>query len=301
MLSTRILGPLLGCIALQLNVTTCRSPGESDKAPPSETSQPPKEVRLDGVDTADLTAREKAQWSGLVSTLLSPCSNVPVPVHECVQQKRDCKACLPAAKYLLKEVKQGRSKAQAELAYQARFAADQVKNISIEGSPQKGATDATITLVEFADFECPACKAATPVLDALVEKNADVRLVFKNFPLDFHEHAEDAARASMAADEQGKFWDMHKALFKEAEPLTLVKLSSLAKTLGLSAEQFEKSLRSEVVVDRVARDKKHGKELNLRGTPSVFINGREFSYAADFAQELEAWVALERELLAKKP
>lgn len=299
MLSTRLLSPLLGCMVINLNMTTCRSPGESDKAPPS-TSQTAADVSLPGIDTKELTARERAQWSSHVTDLLAPCESTPVGIKECVQTKRDCAACLPAARYLLNEVRQGRTKAQVELAYSGRFGADQVKSISLDGSPSKGATDAPITIVEFADFECPACRAASPLLDALVLKHPDLKLVFKNFPLDFHQNAEPAARAAMAADKQGKFWEMHKELFSSPEPLTAEHITALAKKVGLDLAQFDKDQRSEAVVDAVNRDKKQGREAQLKGTPSLFINGREFNYATDFGGELEQWLGLERELLGAR-
>ncbi|HSC86846.1 MAG TPA: thioredoxin domain-containing protein, partial [Polyangiaceae bacterium] len=212
MLTSRLMGPLLGCMVINLNLTTCRSPAESDPVPPSQAAAP-AETKLEGVDTSQLTAREKAQWSAHVNQLLAPCESTPVPVAQCVKEKRDCAACTPAAQYLLEQVQSGHTKAQAEAAYRARFAADQVKSIDLLGSPSRGPGDAIITVVEFADFECPACKAASPALDKVLAENPDVRFVFKNFPLDMHPNAESAARAAMAADKQGKFWEMHHELF----------------------------------------------------------------------------------------
>ncbi len=298
MLTSRLMGPVLGCMVINLNMTTCRSPGESDPVPPA-TAQTPSDVKLPGVDTSQLTAREKSQWSAHVSQLLSPCESTPVTIAQCVQEKRDCPACTPASKYLLAQVLQGRTKAQAEAAYRARFAADQVRDIDLVGSPSRGAPDAPIVIVEWADFECPACKAASPTLDDFVEKNPDVRLVFKNFPLDMHPHAEGAARAAMAADKQGKFWEMHHALFSSQEPPTPEFIAATVKKLGLDATAFDKDQRSEAVADAVARDRKQGRDAQLKGTPSIYVNGREFSYQTELGGELKEWVALERQLLGK--
>ena len=298
MLTSRLIGPLLGCMVINLNMTTCRSPGEDEPGPPSA-APAPVDVKLSGIDTGDLTAREKAQWSAHVTQLLAPCESTPVSIAQCVEEKRNCAACTPAAEYLLVQVRQGRTKAQAEAAYRARFASDQVRNIPLEGSPSKGPTDASIVIVEWADFECPACKAASPQLDELVQAHQDVRLVFKNFPLDIHQNAETAARAAMAADKQGKFWEMHHALFQAEEPPTAEFIARTAKSLGLDMAAFEKDLRSEAVADAVSRDRKQGRDVQLKGTPSVFINGREFSYSMDMATELKAWIALERKLLAR--
>jgi len=285
-------------MVINLNMTTCRSPGESDPVPPA-TAQTPSDVKLPGVDTSQLTAREKSQWSAHVSQLLSPCESTPVSIAQCVQEKRDCQACTPASKYLLAQVLQGRTKAQAEAAYRARFAADQVRDIDVAGSPSRGAPDAPIVIVEWADFECPACKAASLTLDDFVEKNPDVRLVFKNFPLDMHPHAEGAARAAVAADKQGKFWEMHHALFGAQEPPTPEFIAATVKKLGLDAAAFDKDQRSEAVADAVARDRKQGRDAQLKGTPSIYVNGREFSYQTELGAELREWIALERQLLGK--
>lgn len=296
MFTTRFLGSMLTCMVVNLNMTTCRSPGEADPRPTPATEGRSAEVQLPGVDTSDLTNRERAQWSALVSELLAPCEDTPVSVRACIETERACGACAPAAQFLLQQTRQGRTKAQAEAVYRLRFAADQVKEIPLDGSPSKGAEDAPIVIVEWADFECPACRSITPALDAFVEKNPDVRLVFKNFPLDFHAHAETAARAVTAAHQQGKFWEMHKELFATSE-LSQETIRSIAKKLGLDMPRFEKDLRSEAVADAVASEKKQGKDVQLRGTPALFINGREFNYSVDLVSDLGAWVEMERQIL----
>ncbi len=293
------MGALTGSIFINLNMTTCRSPGETDQG------QAPQgggvtNVELVGVDTSQLTAREKREWSAHVSEQLAPCANQPVSIAQCVQEKRPCAACLPAAKYLLDQVQKGRTRAQAEAAFRARFAPDQVKPIELTGSPSKGPTDAPVVIVEWADFECPACKAASPVIDATLAKHPnDVRLVFKNFPLEIHQNAETAARAAMAADRQGKFWEMHHALFTSEVPPTRGAIDAIAKKLGLDMTQFSKDLESEAIADVVQRDRKQGDGVRLHATPTIYVNGREFSYADDLASELDAWINLELELLGR--
>lgn len=296
MLSPRFAVPLLSCMVVQLNFTACRSPGDSESTPPPATPKESKNVDLAGIDTKDLTPREKAEWSAQVSEQLAPCDNTPVSLAECVNTGRDCAACKPAAEYLLERVKLGMSRAQLGEAYAQRFTAKGYKEIDIAGSPSRGPSDAAITVVEWADFECPACRAASPSLEAVLAQNPDVRFVFKNFPLDVHPNAEQAARAAVAADLQGKFWEMHHLLFETEPPLTKERIFELAKKVGLDLGRFEKDMRSEVVADRVRRDKKQGEAADLRGTPTVYINGRLFDYSTDMAKDLEAWFALERKL-----
>jgi protein-disulfide isomerase len=298
MITTRLLGTLFGAAVLNFQLTTCHSPGESENSTP-KTADKPKLVELPGVNTSDLTPREKTQWSQLVSEMLAPCEGTAGTVAECVQAKKSCGACVPAASYLVEKVRAGLTKPQVEASYRARFAADQVKPIALEGSPSMGPPDAAVTIVEWADFECPACRAAFPVVEAFLKKNPDVRFVFKNFPLEMHQNAESAARSAMAADRQGKFWEMHHALFSSAEPLTAAQQTGIAKQLGLDLKQFEKDQRSEVVADAVSRDKKQGRDVELSGTPTIYINGRYFTFNTDLERELSQWVTLERTLLGK--
>jgi predicted DsbA family dithiol-disulfide isomerase len=298
MLTARLMAALLGSAFINLNMTTCRSPGEGEKVPETDQAAPTR-VKLQGVDTSDLSPREESQWSGHVSELLAPCSSVPVSVAKCVEEKRACEACKPAAEYLLQQVREGKTRAQVDVAYKERFAPDTVQEIDLTGSPSKGPAGAPITIVEWADFECPACKAAVPEIEEVMASAGDVRLVFKNFPLDIHENAEYAARAAMAADKQGKFWEMHKALFASQLPPTEATVLQLASDLGLDLEKFKKDQRSEEVADAVARDRKQGDAVKLRATPTLFINGRLFSYGTDLKAGLLDWIALERKLLPK--
>lgn len=300
MLSWRLMGALLGSIVINLNMTTCRSPGENGNGSAQQPAS--SDVQLAEVDTSQLTTREKREWSSLVSELLAPCPDQPVSVARCVQEKRPCRACLPAAQFLMQEVRKGRTRGQAEAAYRARFGKDQVKQIDLSDSPRKGSPRAPVVIVEWADFECPACRAASPVLDGVVKKRPDqVQLVFKNYPLDIHPNAEWAARAAMAAHKQGKFWEMHDALFSASPPLTRATLESLAKQIGLDVEQFTRDLESEAVADRVAQDRKQGEAVRLRATPTIYVNGREFTYSEDLTAELEDWIDLELQLLDAPP
>ncbi len=295
MLTARLTVALLGSAFLNLSMTTCRSPGETDKTP--EKKSEPARVTLSGVDTSQLSPREEARWSAHVSELLAPCEDTPVSVAKCVEEKRNCSACQPAAEFLVAQVREGKTQAQVDAAYKARFSPDAVFEVDTMGSPSKGSPNAPITIVEWADFECPACRAASPVIEEVIKENKDVRLVFKNYPLDAHPNAEQAARAALAADLQGKFWEMHKALFASQMPLTESTLLQIAKDLGLDEAKFKDDMRSEEVADRVARDRKQGEAVKLRATPTIVINGRMFDYASDMKQGFDQWLGLERKLV----
>lgn len=277
-------------------LTTCRSPGEGG-AEPSPVKAEPVAATLKGVDTSALTAREKSEWSGYVNEFLAPCADQPVSLAQCVNEARPCKACVPAARYLIEQTRRGRVRAQVEASYRARFAPEAVKQLSLEGSPTKGPSNAPVVIAEWADFECPACASARTLVDELVKRYPnDVRVVFKHFPLSMHPNAEKAARAAVAAQRQGKFWELHGALFDNQDKLDPAKIEQLAKGVGLEMPRFAQDRDSESTADFVARDRKQGEALELKSTPSLFINGRLFPPTPDFAEELEEWVKLEIEL-----
>jgi protein-disulfide isomerase len=235
------------------------------------------------------------RWREYVSELLAPCPDQPVSIAQCVTESRACGACLPAAKFLVERVRRGDARTQAEAAFRARFSPEAVKSIDLKGSPSKGATSPVVTVVEWADFECPFCGVAAPLLKALVERYPnEVQLVFKNYPLSAHEHSEQAARAGVAAFHQGKFWQMNQAMFESQksglDDTTLVKL---ARDQGLDMKTFDTDRASEATADAVARDRKQADELGLQGTPMIYINGRHFTEHFDLRQDLQPWIELE--------
>ncbi len=292
--------PLL--LALVTVGATCnRNNDESGETPSAE---PKANVQLPGVDSSVLTPREHQLWSELVSELLSPCPDVAVPVAQCVTEKRSCALCVPAASFLLRQVQSGRPKADISEVYAARFDPKRVKTIVIGESPAKGSKDPAVTLVEFADFECPACGAAFPLLEQVYEKyGKNMQIVFKHFPLDIHPNAKLAAQASYAAQKQGQFWKMHKILFENQLRLTEPDLVAHAQAIGLDVEQFKKDMHSDEAKDRVVQEKKQGESLGVDATPTIFINGRDcdLSKLGNPVKDLEEWIELEIKSAAKDP
>jgi protein-disulfide isomerase len=287
----------MGCASCQ-----SQSKPSEDPASTAAAADQKKNVELPGVETTKLTPREKDQWSTYVAQLLAPCSDQPVSIQQCVSEKRPCEACVPAAQFLVGQVTAGKSGSQVESAYRVRFSPDSMQQIEIGDSPSKGAADAPVTIVEWADFECPACAATSPILDQAVEAYPRyVRLVYKHFPLSMHEHAEGAARAAVAAQKQGKFWEMHHAMFNNQSSLDDAGLLKLATSVGLDLKAFDADRRSEAVADAVSADRKAAEKLGLRGTPSVFINGRLFdSDHFSIVEDLHAWIELEVKLKTGK-
>ena len=150
-------------------------------------------------------------------------------------------------------------------------------------APSKGPADAPLVLVVFSDFQCPFCKRVEPTL-AEIEKHyaGKVRVVWKNFPLPFHNNAEPAAEAAMAADAQGKFWPMHDRLFAHNTELDRESLENDAAAIGLDLPRFRADLDAGRWKARIEADKQEGSELGVVGTPAVFINGRKIAGAYPF-------------------
>ena len=163
-------------------------------------------------------------------------------------------------------------------------------DVETEGHPGVGSVDAPITIVEFSDFECPFCRQTEPVIRQIQEEYGDqVRFVYRQFPLnDIHPRAQKAAEASLCADEQGQFWNMHDALFLEPVELEVASLKAKAVGVGLDAEAFNECLDSARYEVRVDDDVRDGVRAGVTGTPMVFINGRPVSGAQPF----ESYVAI---------
>lgn len=164
--------------------------------------------------------------------------------------------------------------------------------VEADGHPSKGPADAPVTIVEFSDFECPFCSRVLPTLDQVMDKYGDkVRLVFRQFPLvSIHPRAFKAAEASLCADDQGKFWEMHDAMFREQRNLGDEQLKEKAARLGLDTETFNDCLDSGRYEKQVNDDLRDGQKLGVTGTPAAFINGRFLSGAVpydEFARLIE--------------
>ena len=157
--------------------------------------------------------------------------------------------------------------------------------LKIGESPAKGPADAPITIYEFSDFQCPYCsKAHATVKKVMKEYKGKVRLVHKHYPLPFHQNAKPAAKASMAAQKQDKFWEMYDLLFKNQGNLGQDGIyEKLARKVGLNVEKFKKDMES-IPASRIKNDMSMGKKVGVRGTPAFFINGKRLVGAQPFAR-----------------
>lgn len=188
----------------------------------------------------------------------------------------------------------------ALLAVGVGFLASHSRPITTQGSlvaaisdvdHMSGGNTAPVTLVEYSDFQCPACGSYYPVLESLRKDMGDsLRFVYRHFPLtQAHKNAELAAFASEAASAQGKFWEMHALLFENQDTWSIsADAKSLfigyAKSLGLDPVKFEQDISSVATKERVARDVASGVQAGVNGTPSFYVNGKKIENPRSLAE-----------------
>jgi len=163
-----------------------------------------------------------------------------------------------------------------------------------------GPPDAPVTLEEFGDFECPPCGMLHPVLKTMEQEfGARLRLVFREFPLTAtHPHALAAARAAEAAGIQGKFWEMHDLLYEnqkawhgafDVRPI----FEGYATRIGLNLEKFRNDNTSKIVEDRIFQDGNRAHAMDVKGTPTVYLNGREVPFESLAPEKLRVLINVE--------
>ena len=186
---------------------------------------------------------------------------------------------------MAREIKAGKTPAAAaailaNASYIAKLQdelANQPVDLKLAGAPSRGPETARLTIVEFSDFQCPFCRSGANALTEIAKAfPKDVRLVFKQFPLESHSQAAIAAEASLAAHAQGKFWEMHDRIFSNPRSLTESNLIAWAKELGMDATRFTSDLTSHKYQNTVQNEVREGLDAGVQGTPTVFLNGRPY-------------------------
>jgi protein-disulfide isomerase len=171
------------------------------------------------------------------------------------------------------------------------------QDVSPGDAPSRGPKNAPVTIVEWSDFQCPFCGRVIPTVKQIEDTyKGKVRLAFKHQPLPFHNNAEMAAEASMAAHEQGKFWEMHDKLFANQQQLDRPSLEKYAQEIGLNMARFKAALDASKFKDRIQKDSAEGMKVGANGTPTFFINGQK----VEGAQPFDSFKAVIDRELAKK-
>lgn len=238
-----------------------------------------------GVDFSGLSPAQKTLVLKILREQGCSCG-CNMKIAECRQMDPQCSYSTGLAAAVIDAIKQGKSEKDAIAAANASKWAhtqpqkvlDDAVAIPVAGAPVTGPQNAPITLVEFSDFQCPYCTAAFPELKAVLQAYpTQVKLIFKEYPLEIHSQADLAAAAAVAANKQGKFWAMHDAMFTHHEDLSRKAILALAKENGLDMDRFENDIDSTQVRETVVRDVQDGDRAGVEGTPTIFINGQRYN------------------------
>src|SRR5207302_9395356 len=148
-------------------------------------------------------------------------------------------------------------------------------DIKLGDAPVKGPSSAPVTLVAFSDFQCPFCSRAVPTLKQLEDDyKGKLRIAFKQLPLPFHNNAHLAAEAALAANEQGKFWQMHDKLFANQQALDRPSLEKYAQEIGLNMAKLKAAMDQHLYKQQIDDDPKAGTAVGASGTRAFFSNGQ---------------------------
>ncbi len=244
---------------------------------------------LPAVDFTGLTSGQKALALKVLRTNGCPCG-CEMKMAECRTKDPNCSNSKALAAIVVAAIRKGADEAAVLTAIDAsplmhrappKLLEDPVA-IPIDGAPFIGPKAARVTLVEFSDFQCPYCAQAVVKLNAVLKAYpSQVKLVFKQYPLDMHSQAALAAAAALAAHRQGKFWQLHDAMFADRTHLSRKTILAMAGSIGLDTRRFEQDWDSAAVKQAVANEQAEGDKAGVEATPTVFIDGQKYNGELD--------------------
>jgi protein-disulfide isomerase len=159
--------------------------------------------------------------------------------------------------------------------------------VDVGKAPIFGKEDASVTIVEFSDFQCPYCSRAAATVSELKKKyGSKIKLAFKHFPLPMHKDARPTAEASMCVAEQGadKFWKFHDAVFKNQDKLDASNIAKVAKESGADEKKYADCVAGKKYADYIQKDMEYGEKVGVKSTPTFFINGQILNGAVPIDQ-----------------
>lgn len=243
----------------------------------------------------DLSRLKEVDWTGLSDAQKKTALKVmnendcncgcKMTVAACRDRDSSCRRSLIFSRTVIDALREGKPEAEVVRVLKAKSAtfveaklpedSGVAYNIDIAGNPVRGPKDARVVIVEFSDFQCPFCAGVQSTLDQVLKAfPKEVRLVYKQFPLNIHQYARQAAVASMAANAQGKFWQLHDKMFQNFSAINEENIKKWAKEVGLNQAEFEKAMQSGRHEAQVQKDLADGAAARVLGTPSMFINGK---------------------------
>jgi protein-disulfide isomerase len=278
-------------------IACAKSPPEAHSAPAAaadpvaapaagqqDTTPPP------GVDISKLDDFQKKVFFRVANSEPSICGQAQSLIQSAKATKDNCRRSLNALRYVAHLVDQGYTDSEISESISKRYRDNAPKKIDVADAPMKGNPAAKVTLVEFADYECPHCKRLQPVLRQIMDEFHDeVKLYFKHYPLPQHTNARLAAEAAVAAQRQKKFWQFQDKLWDKQDDLTPVEIEKIAKESGLDVAKFRQDLDSADVKAKVQKDRADGQAVGIQATPTLYIDGREYTDARD-TESIREWI-----------
>lgn len=238
---------------------------------------PPANDPLPGTGLNSLKPEQQQVILQLMQEGGCPC-DPKITLYACIVAQ-SCASATALASFGVERFKEGMGAEQVVEAIINKYVEDFVPPATFElkDTARKGPENAPITIVEFADFECPHCALMSGIMKELTKVYPqNVKVYFKQFPLPMHSNAFLASKATLAAQRQGAFWPMHDLVFSNQSKLTPESFSSFAQELGLNLETFNTDLQDPKIEEQINRDKLEGIQAGLQGTPTLFFNGKMY-------------------------
>jgi len=260
-------------------------------------------TQLPGVDMSALSKTDRDVALKVLRSEKCQCG-CDMKIARCRMEDPACGVSRRFANFVVREASLGKTadviKADLEkFAKEPPPLLDDPVAISIAGDPMKGPSDAKVTVVEFSDFQCPYCAlAAAQVVQVMQKFPKDVRVVFKQFPLDTHSQAASAAEAALAAQAQGKFWEMHDRLYENFRRISPERILAWAQEIGLDMNRFRADWDSHRFRARVEAEEQEGETVGVDGTPTFFIDGKKLNGMFD-AETVVPLISQELKIPAK--
>lgn len=255
----------------------------ASSAPALEQGQGGSGLSVPGMDFSSLPPAVQAELSQVLSDEFCTCG-CPHALGACLKEHPQCRHAKRTTRLAARLLAAGASANETSAELGRYYATFRQKRAAFTLDPRqcKGNEKAPVTLVEFADFECPFCGQARPLLEAFAKAHpTEVRLCFAAFPLPMHPHALPAAQAALFARDQGKFWAMHDALFTHQDALDPQSLVAHAQAVGVDGKKLKAALDKGQYKDELEKQKAQGQAAGVNGTPTVFLNGRRYELGFD--------------------
>jgi hypothetical protein len=290
--SVLVIGALVAASACSKRASQTR-PTSANSAPAAVTDKGSKpsaegDSLPAGIDLGKLDEFKRKVFDQVVNREPSACGKGHSLLYS-VKHDSSCRASFYAVRYVARLADSGLSESEIGEKLSQRFRVPRVPYIDVSQAPSKGSPSGRVTIVEFADYECTHCKEMQTLIPPLLAKYSnDVTLYFKHFPISSR-NALNAALATAAAQNQGKFWQLSDKVWENSEHLTPALLESIAKEIDLDFSRWYGDIGSEEVRAHVQRDKTEARALEIHRTPAIFINSRRYTDELDLPS-LEDWI-----------